>query len=208
MTDKRPLFYFIVIIFILLGWWAFSADSVLIGWAFLACAFVITAIVSIVCVLDSRAGLYEQKAAYAKYLLPLDPRGRDMIDINWPSLHLRMNDGASLTVHDSQVELIYFRKFLNASNAVYIVAERTYNDKTIERAQWRLWQKYLLQEGAITPDRAQNQAFRWSNPEEWNRWCTMYCDLRMPPELLPKQTDAPYGTSPLPGNDAIERQFK
>jgi hypothetical protein len=208
MTDKRPLFFLLVIIFLLFGWWALAADSTLIGFAFLGAALIITLVVSTVCVLDSRASLFEAKANLAKYLISLDPQGRDMVDITWPRLHLRMNNGASLTVDDSGVELLYFRKFLNASNAVYIVAQRTYNDKTIERAQWRLWQKYLLLEGSITEVRAQNETWRWSNPEEWVRYKMMYVDLKIPPELLPKQTDAPYGTQPIPANDEIERAFK
>jgi hypothetical protein len=207
MNNNRPLFYILVIIFLLFGWLAFSMQNITVAWSFIGTAFVIAMIVSTVCVLDSLANLFEQKAGYAKYLIDLDPQGRDMIDINWPRLHLRMNEGAFLTVDDSGVELFYFRKFLNASNAKFIVTERSYNDKTIERKQYYLWQKYLLLEGAIIAERGQTETWRWSNPDEWYRWKVMYCDLKPPTDLLPRQTDAPFGTQPLPTDDTITRQF-
>ena len=176
--------------------------------AFFAAGLIVTCIVSAVAVKDAQANLFEQKAKYAQWLVSCDPQRLDMIDINWPRLHLRMNGGASLTVDDSGVELRYFRQFLNASNAVYIVAQRTYGDKTIERAQWRLWQKYLLLEGAIVEVRAQNETWKWSNPEEWQRYKLMYCDLRPPVDLLQTQADAPAGTQPIPVNDELTMQFR
>ena len=176
--------------------------------AFFVTAFIVTAFVSRIADKYAQADVLEQKAKYAQWLVSCDEQRLDMIDIKWPKLHLRMNGGASLTVDDSNVELSYFRKFLNASNAVYIVAQRTYGDKTIERAQWRLWQKYLLLEGSITEVRAQNETWKWSNPEEWMRYKMMYCDLKMPPDLRRPVVAAPNGTQQMPGNDELEREFQ